>query len=288
VSGAASYYLMRLAVGAIGLLPLSWVRRLGRIGGGWWGSVAGERRRMARRHMERVLGRSADLDAATRAVFESYGRYWAETLWVRPRRVRRLDAQTEIVGLEHLENARGRGVILVLPHLGNWEAAAVAGPRAGIEVAAVAERLANPRLTEWFGRMRAAFGITIIPHGKGSTRSVEQALRRGAAVALLADRDLGRRGVEVEFFGERTSLPAGPATLALRTAVPVVLASTYFTPRGYRVTLEEIDMTGALGAQAMTQRIAYAMEQTIRAAPEQWHLVQPNWPSDFAIRESQQ
>lgn len=282
---AAGYYLLRLAAGVIGALPLPWVRALGRLGGRIWVRVAGERKQMARRHMARVLGEGADLEQAVHAVFESYGRYWAETLWIRPRRVAQVDAQTEILGIEHLQRARGTGLIMVLPHLGNWEAAAVAGPRGGIEIAAVAERLRNPRLTEWFVRMRAAFGITIISHGRGSTREVEQAIKRGAAVALLADRDLTKRGHEVEFFGERTTLPGGPATLAQRTGVPVVLAGTFFTPSGYRVTLDEIDMTGASDAVEMTQRIAQAMEATIRTAPDQWHLLQPNWPSDFAARE---
>jgi KDO2-lipid IV(A) lauroyltransferase len=234
--------------------------------------------------MSRVLGRSDRLDAVTNDLFASYGRYWAETLWVRPSRVAEIDSQVEIVGLEHMTNNRHTGLILVLPHVGNWEAAAVAGPRSGVEIAAVAERLPNPRLTAWFVRMRAAFGLTIIPHGRGSSRAIEEAIKRKAAVALLADRDLTGRGVEVEFFGERTTLPGGPANLATRTGVPVVIAGTYFTPKGYRVVLEEVSMEGASTAEGKTRRIAQAMEEVIRKAPEQWHLLQPNWPSDREMR----
>lgn len=277
---ALSYYLLRLVVGAVRLLPLKAVRVLGELSGRVWGGFAGDRKRMVRRHMERVLGRSHDLDGVVADVFRSYGRYWAETLWVKPERVSLIDSQVEIVGLEHMSNHRDTGVILVLPHLGNWEAAAVAGPRSGLEVAAVAERLRNPRLTAWFVEMRAAFGITVIPHGRGSSRAIEQAIGRHAAVALLADRDLSQRGVEVEFFGERTTLPGGPAHLAQRTGVPVVLAGTYFTPSGYRVVLEEVPLEGAVNVVEKTQRIAVAMERCIRVAPEQWHLLQPNWPSD--------
>jgi KDO2-lipid IV(A) lauroyltransferase len=230
--------------------------------------------------MARVLGRSDRLDRATSDVFASYGRYWAETLWVSPRRVGAIDAQVEIDGLEHMSNNRGTGLILVLPHVGNWEAAAVAGPRSGVEIAAVAEQLPNPRLTRWFVEMRAAFGLTIIPHGRGTSRAIEDAIKRHAAVALLADRDLTGRGIEVEFFGERTTLPGGPANLAQKTGVPVVIAGTYFTPNGYRVVLNEVSMDGAKDVVERTQRIARAMERVIREAPEQWHLLQPNWPSD--------
>lgn len=276
-----TYYLLRIVVGVVRLLPLPAARKLGDVGGRLWGRFAGERRRMARRHMARVLGRKVDLEEITNEVFGSYGRYWAETLWAGPERVAEIYSQVEIIGLEHMINARNTGLILVLPHLGNWEAAAVAGPRSGIEVAAVAEQLPNRRLTEWFVDMRSAFGITVIPHGRGSPRAIEQALARKAAVALLADRNLGKRGVEVEFFGERTTLPGGPATLARRTGVPVVLAGTYFTPGGYRVVLEPVSMDGAAGITEMTQRIARAMELCIKQAPEQWHLLQPNWPSDL-------
>lgn len=235
---------------------------------------------MARRHMQRVIGSSVDLDQVTSDLFASYGRYWAETLWVRPRRVPEIDRTLTVTGLEHLSSAAaaGHGVILVLPHVGNWEPAALCGPRAGIEIAAVAERLPNSRLTEWFVAMRAQYGITIIPHGRAALRQAGEAVERGAAVALLCDRDLTGRGVRVEFFGEETTLPAGPAALALRLGVPVLSAATYFDGDGHRVDLEAVPVEGDV--QEVTQAIARALETIIRKAPEQWHLLQPNWPSD--------
>ncbi len=215
-------------------------------------------------------------------MFGSYGRYWAETFWVRPGRVAEIDRRLSISGLEHLEKAgkAGTGVILVLPHLGNWEPAALSGRRAGIEIAAVAERLANQRLTRWFVKMRAQYGITIIPHGRTSMRHVEAAIRRGAAVALLCDRDLSGRGVKVTFFGEDTTLPAGPAALALKTGAPMVTAATFFAGDGHRVDINELSTDGVDDLRGLTQRIAAALEGIIRQAPEQWHLFQPNWPSD--------
>lgn len=215
-------------------------------------------------------------------MFGSYGRYWAETFWVRPGRVAEIDRRLSISGLEHLEKAgkAGTGAILVLPHLGNWEPAALSGRRAGIEIAAVAERLPNRRLTKWFVRMRAQYGITIIPHGRTSMRHVEGAIRRGAAVALLCDRDLSGRGVKVTFFGEETTLPAGPAALALKTGAPMVTAATFFEGDGHRVDINELSLDGVDDVGGVTQRIATALEGIIRQAPEQWHLFQPNWPSD--------
>ncbi|MGH8926655.1 MAG: phosphatidylinositol mannoside acyltransferase [Acidimicrobiia bacterium] len=285
VTEAFRFGLFRLAIGLVGLLPGAVIRRLGDLSGRLWGRFASGRRLMARRHMSRVLGPDADLDRAVNAMFGSYGRYWAETFWVRPGRVAEIDRRLSITGLEHLARAgaAGTGIILVLPHLGNWEPAALSGRRAGIEIAAVAERLPNRRLTDWFVNMRAQYGITIIPHGRASMRHVEEAIKRGAAVALLCDRDLSRRGVKVRFFGEETTLPPGPAALALKTGVPVVTAATYFDGAGHRVHIEELPVDGTGDVASLTQRIATALEGIIRRAPEQWHLFQPNWPSDHDL-----
>jgi KDO2-lipid IV(A) lauroyltransferase len=246
----------------------------------------GDRKRMARRHMRRVIGSKADQRRLIRQVFKSYGRYWAETLWVRPRRVPELDASLEIVGLEHLRDAAhgGKGAIIALPHLGNWEPAALSGQRAGIEILAVAERLANPRITNWFTLLRNQFGITIVLAGRGSMRAIEQGLARGAAVCLLCDRDLSGRGIKTLFFGEETTLPAGPAALALRTRAPLLLGAAYFTPTGHQLILQRLELPPeAKEVAEVTRLIAVGLEQLIRKAPEQWHLLQPNWPSDRVL-----
>jgi KDO2-lipid IV(A) lauroyltransferase len=271
-----------MLIGTVGLLPAGMARRLGSGAGSIWYLLGGRRRVMARRHMQRVLGDGPDLASAVRGVFRSYGRYWAETLWVRPGRIREIMATLEVVGLEHLKRAavEGTGVVIALPHLGNWEPAALAGDLAGIEIMAVAERLGNPRLTEWFTSIRQHFGITIVLAGRGAMRSIEEGVRRGAAVCLLCDRDLKGRGIEVEFFGEKTTLPAGPATLVLRTGAPLLMGACYFTPEGHRLVLDRLDVPAGATVASVTQQIAAALEGLIRVDPRQWHLLQPNWPSD--------
>jgi lauroyl/myristoyl acyltransferase len=110
-------------------------------------------------------------------------------------------------------------------------------------------------------------------------------------LALLSDRDLPGTGPEVEFFGERTTLPGGPATLALRTGAPVVPTAIYFDGPDNRhaVLLPPLDTSrqGKLrdDVQRVTQDLATALEVLIRRAPEQWHLLQPNWPSDVSSSE---
>ncbi|MGB8361183.1 MAG: phosphatidylinositol mannoside acyltransferase, partial [Acidimicrobiia bacterium] len=114
---------------------------------------------------------------------------------------------------------------------------------------------------------------------------LESAIADNKAVAILSDRDLKGKGVEVEFFGEATTLPPGPATLAIRTGAPLLPVGCYFTNGGYRVVIRpplEVPSTGSKSEKvtAMTQALAHQLEDIIRQAPRQWHLVQPNWPSD--------
>jgi len=276
----------------IGLLPASVARALGRMIGLMWHFFASGRREMARRHMRRVLGDGIDPVGAARSVMQSYGRYYAETLWVRAGRVDELRRHTVVEGLERIIEARdrGTGMIYGLPHVGNWEVAAPVAVDEKVPVVAVAEKLANRRITEWFTDLRAGFGIDIVlATGRIEVmRKLEAALKDNKAVALLSDRDLKGRGVEVEFFGERTTLPPGPATLALRTGAPLLPVATYFEgDDGYRVVVRPpipVPEEGSRSAKVaeMTQALAAEMESLIRQAPEQWHLVQPNWPSDRA------
>jgi KDO2-lipid IV(A) lauroyltransferase len=240
--------------------------------------------------MRRVLGEGADVRKAGLAVMQSYGRYYAEALWVRGSRVDDLKRQTRVEGLERIIEAReeGRGMIYGLPHVGNWEVAAPVAVAEKVPVVAVAENLPNRCITDWFTEMRADFGIEIVLATGGTEvmRALEGALSANKAVALLADRDLKGRGVEVEFFGERTTLPPGPATLAIRTGAPLFpVASYYEGDNGHFVVVRPAipvppEGTRSEKVQQMTQALAREMESLIRAAPDQWHLVQPNWPSD--------
>ena len=244
---------------------------------------------MAQRHMSRVLGEGSDATSAAVAVMKSYGRYLAEALWARGHRVAGMLANTSTEGLEMVIEARdeGRGMIYALPHMGNWEAAAPVAVNEGIPVVAVAEDLDNKLITDWFTGLRAEFGIEIVlATGRVEVmRKLEAALSANKAVALLSDRDLGGRGVEVEFFGETTTLPPGPATLAVKTGAPLFPVATYFEGDGHRVVVRprlEVPEAESRSDQVrlLTEELARELEKLILEAPRQWHMVQPNWPSD--------
>jgi phosphatidylinositol dimannoside acyltransferase len=173
-----------------------------------------------------------------------------------------------------------------LPHLGNWDAAGAWLSGQGYAVTVVAEPLEPPELYDWFVETRRQLGMRVIPLSPTAGAEVLRALRVNHVVCLLCDRDLTGDGIEVEFLGERTTLPAGPATLALRSGAPLVAVGCYFLPHGSHDIhiLEPID-TDRKGrirddVERVTQELARSFEQLIRVHPEHWHLMQPNWPSD--------
>ena len=185
MKGLPGYLLYRALSGLFGLLPAPAMRGAGRGIGFGLSFVAGKRMRLLRRHMRRVMGPAASeeqITAAGREMFASYGRYWAEVFWFRPRRKSWVVRQAHATGLDAVYAAQqgGRGVVMVAPHMGNWEVAGAVAEALDLRVLSVAEDLPNRRITEWFIKTRAAFGIDIVVHGRGSTMgALTDALRAG-------------------------------------------------------------------------------------------------------------
>lgn len=251
-----------------------------------------EQRLMAERNMRRVLGPTAPeavVQRKTQQVFDSYARYWVETLEVPHLTAAQVDRGFTYSGLNHIADSleRGLGPILALPHVGGWEwAARWLHSVAGWKVAAVAEKLEPVELFEWFLDLRRSLGLHIIPLEDGAALEIGAAILNGEIMCLLADRDVVGGGVEVEFFGERTRVPFGPALLALRTGAPILPTAVYFVGDHCHGAVGEpvpVESTGDTRADVarITQDLVRRMEAQIREAPEQWHLLQPNWPSDY-------
>jgi lauroyl/myristoyl acyltransferase len=258
-----------------------------------------ERAFMVRRHMRRALGAEAspdEVDAAVDDAFGSYARYWIETLRLGGGGTKRVTDRFEIDGLEEFVSSvdAGRGCILALPHVGQWEVAGIWVVAQGWELTAVVEQLEPPELFEFFRSLRQdSFGIRVVAADERSVgRTLVSALRNGGVVALLADRDVTGTGIPVEFFGEQTNLPAGPAALAVQTGAPLLPVAVYEEDHfRYRAVVRpplQVPDTGPDGAPlgkrmkvaALTQELAWELEGLVRRAPQQWHLFQPNWPSD--------
>ncbi|MDP8975754.1 MAG: phosphatidylinositol mannoside acyltransferase [Actinomycetota bacterium] len=249
------------------------------------------RRRLVASHLRRVHGPGlvgAELQAEVRRAFESYVRYWIESFRLPALPRAEIRARMWAQGLEHLDAAlaRGRGAILALPHLGGWDFGGAWLATQGHPLTVVVEPVQPPGLLEWFTALRSEVGLTVVPLGPDAGSEVLRALRANRAVALLADRHVGGSGVEVEFFGERTTLPAGPVTLALRAGAAVLPTAVYFEGRYGHMGLIRpplvLDRSGSLrhDVARLTSELAHELEVLIRRAPDQWHMFQPNWPSD--------
>ncbi len=258
----------------------------------------GEALAMNERHMRRVLASECvdgvEPDGAlvrrlSRRTFREYARYWADGSrlpYVGEAGVRAKFRLEE--GDDHLRAAfaLGRGIVMALPHVGSWEWGGAWLALEGMPMTAVVERLEPEELFEWFLAQRRGMGLTGIPLGGHASAGLLRALGDGHIAGLVSDRDLVGNGVEVEFFGEKTTLPGGAATLALRTGAPLLPVVVYSGPGdGHTgVVHAAVDTTrrGSLrdDVTRVTQELAHIFEGDIRAHPEQWHLYQPNWPSD--------
>lgn len=291
MSGSRLLTAFQAASAVAGRVPAPLLGPLARIGGTGAAVPDATRRFLVARHLQRVdpTLRGLALRRAVNRTFESYAAYWLEAFRLPTLTPAELDAGMSYEGYEHLEASlhRGRGTILVLPHLGGWEWTGFWFTRVvGVPITAVVERLEPPELFEWFVDFRTSLGMHIVPLGSDAGREVLKALKRNDLVCLLSDRDIDGKGVDVTFFGERTTLPAGPATLALRTGADLVPGAMFQRPRsGHHAVVRPplvVERQGTLrdDVARITQDIADALESLIRIEPTQWHLMSPNWPSD--------
>jgi lauroyl/myristoyl acyltransferase len=236
----------------------------------------------------------AELRALSRQVMRSYARYYLEAFRLQTYSPERISDGMHInganvqVSLEHLRN--GRGVIYALPHMGNFEQAAawIIGQGAG-SFTTVAERLKPESVFERFLKFREDLGMEVLPTTGGQNPSgvMAQRLRKGKLVCLVADRDLSNTAIEVDFFGEKALMPAGPAALALQTGAALMPVSCWFAGEDEWAAhvYDEIPVPASGDRRekvaAMTQQMASVFEEAIREHPEDWHMLQRIFVADL-------
>lgn len=238
----------------------------------------------------RVLGRAPDdpvVQASTKEAFARYARYWFDTFNVVGWSDEQIGAHHLVDGREHMDAAlaKGRGVIFALPHMGNWDVSGRWVDTTGNRIVSVAERLEPARLYELFLAHRRDLKMEIIGLADQAVgQQLASLLAQNAVVALVADRDLTGRGVEVEMFGATRRVPAGPALLSISTGAPLIVVSIYEIPQGWRCVMTtpiEVEATGDRKAdvRALTHLMAAGFERAIASSPPDWHLFQPGWPA---------
>jgi KDO2-lipid IV(A) lauroyltransferase len=233
-----------------------------------------------------------ELDDLLRMGVLSYMRYWMETFrspdWNRERILSTVTVSNEHLLMDPIKNKSG--VVVSLPHAGNWDHAGSYFCMRGAELVTVAEILKPRALFEKFLAYRQAIGMEVIPLDSRAFPTLMQRARDGKLIALVADRDLSSSGIDVEFFGGVARMPAGPAIVAIRTGIPLVTAFVSYTDSGIHVDLSEILIPAgadeASRVKATVQLCADNFADGIKNSPQDWHMMQRIWVDrDFVERK---
>ncbi|WOC14250.1 phosphatidylinositol mannoside acyltransferase [Gordonia sp. MP11Mi] len=244
-----------------------------------------------RKNLARVIGTTPDdvPDQLIEQAMRSYARYWREAFRLPTTDPDEIAASVVIPDHEResldASIRSGRGVVMALPHSGNWDIAGVWLVKNYGRFATVAERLEPESLFDQFIAYRESLGFEVFPLTGGEQppfQVLAERLRAGGLVCLMADRDLSAHGVPVTMFGEKTRIPAGSAKLAIETGAVLHAVHHRYTGVGtsHLSAGTVIDTDGGIAPTA--QRLADAFTRDIATAPADWHMLQPLWEADWS------
>lgn len=273
----ASY---QVAARLLGATPAGWRYAAAAPGGAAWFWLSARQRRAALDNYAAALDREPtdpEVARVARRAFQNYGRMLMDFLLLGSTSPAEVIARVSVDGREHLDAAvaRGRGVILAVPHMGSWDMAGAYAGALGYRVSAVAQTFPGS-LNDAVVETRERFGLQVITLGRSAVRAITEALRAGRIVALLCDLEQGP-GVEVSFFGRRAIVPGGPAAFAIKTGAALLPATQYVVGRGrYHVELDPALTVGDTETkEALMQRVIGRFEEFIKERPDQWYAFRP-------------
>jgi len=225
-----------------------------------------------------------ELNHLTKLGMRSYLRYWFDTFRLNKWSKNRIIETTYVIRENLLRDpiALKKGCIVALPHAGNWDHAAAYFCSTGITLTAVVEKLKPEAIFKKFLDYRSSIGIEPISHKEKTIPILLERLRAGKLVALVADRDMSRSGVEVDFLGGVAKMPSGPAILAIESGAPLLTAYIRYLDKGIEITFDEtikLPVSGTKEEQIkiVTQSIANNFAQRIKDSPVDWHMLQRIW-----------
>jgi lauroyl/myristoyl acyltransferase len=224
-----------------------------------------------------------ELEKLVIAGLESYMRYWCDTFRIHRWSASRIASTVTTARDELLRNPmhEGKGVVIALPHSGNWDHAGAYFCNEGFPLVTVAEVLKPEKLFKKFLTYREEMGFEVLGLDSRAFLTLVKRAREKRLIALVADRDLSASGIEVDFFGHKAKMPAGPAVLAIKEGLPLVAAHVSYTVSGIHIDFQSIEIS-SLEAEneriAQTvQSLATAFESGIAERPEDWHMLQRIW-----------
>jgi len=233
-----------------------------------------------------------DLDLLVYSGMRSALRYWCDTFrfpdWSKERILGTVTFNDESILMDAV--AAGKGAIVTLPHCGNYDHAAAYFCARGAKIVTVAEHLKPEKLFKKFMQYRSDFGMESLPLDGRVIPTLMQRIRSGCVIALAADRDLSRSGIDVTFFGGPARMPAGPALLAIRTGAPLISAYVSYTPTGIHIDFTRIELPNKASeteqVAALVQKSADLFSEGIAKYPQDWHMMQRIWiDGDFKERD---
>lgn len=233
-----------------------------------------------------------DLDLLVYSGMRSALRYWCDTFrfpdWSRERVLGTVTFNDESILMDAV--AAGNGAIVTLPHCGNYDHAAAYFCARGAKIVTVAEHLKPEKLFKKFMQYRSDFGMESLPLDGRVIPTLMQRIRTGCVIALAADRDLSKSGIDVNFFGGPARMPAGPALLAIRTGAPLISAYVSYTPTGIHIDFTRMQIpsegTETQRVAALVQKSADLFAEGIAKYPQDWHMMQRIWiDGDFKDRD---
>ncbi len=300
-AGARMVLGFRISAALIRALPYPVAAALGRFLGARVARRSPVRRATVAEHQRRILRRtlrrepaSSEVLRSTDAVFRNAGQAWIDSCRVHRATRGELEATMAVAGWEHVAAARrtGRPVIMAMAHIGAWDRGG-AWLSGRIPLTVVAERLEPPAVFDWYVHERVGAGMTVIGLDDAAGPRLLAELRGGRSIGLLCDRDLTGDGVVVSFFDAPTTMPPGPALLALRTGALVLPCAVYLQKgavcRATILPAVPVDR-GSESLRAavvrVTQAITTEIETLICAAPDQWLVLQPRWPRQNDLASS--
>jgi KDO2-lipid IV(A) lauroyltransferase len=256
-------------------------------------NIAGVRRLRSNYH--RVLPHlsEAEREELVREGMRSYLRYWCDTFRLPSWSKQEIISSVTVSHEEYLRDplSAGRGCVVSLPHAGNWDHAGAYFSMTGAPIVTVAERLEPEKLFNKFVAYRESLGFEVLDASSRSLAILSQRLRANRLVALVADRDLSKNGVDVTFCGGPARMPAGPALLSIQTGAPLITAFVSYTKTGIHIDFDpEIPVpdsgTTAEKVSIMIQQTADRLEKRLKDHLVDWHMLQRIWiDGDFVEQD---
>jgi KDO2-lipid IV(A) lauroyltransferase len=281
------YKLIKLTVNLLAMLPRRVLRFFSDLLGLIWYTADKRHRNIVLENINFAYPEkfsSAQAQRFTKIVFKNVAGILFEVLWSYRKTWDELSQYISFKGVRHFKNAqkKGRGVILLCGHLGNFELGGAVVAKAGIDLFGIYRKLDFQPMERFLLEARQRFGTTMIPL-RGASKKIDTILRHNGVVGTLLDQNVDwYKGVFVDYFGRPACTNNGLAKLVLRSKAAVV--PLFIVKKNENYILEflpeiPLEVTGdpIKDIEKNTQNYVSSIESTIRRCPEQYFWVHNRW-----------